>query len=112
MAVQGAAAGGQDGQAILDYQAQLLAHITRFRAYPDAARPLHLVGVTLVRFAMTRDGRVLKVWIERTSGQATLDAAAEDTIRRAQPLPPIPAGLPSVLMLALPVDFSLNGDPA
>jgi protein TonB len=100
---------GLAGQSELHYQDELLAYIGRFRAYPDAARSARLVGQVMVRFAMSRDGKVLDVWIDRSSGQAILDNAAKDTVLRAQPLPPIPTSLPGVLTLSLPVDFSPPG---
>jgi protein TonB len=104
-----AAPSGLQGQDELHYQDVLLAYITRFRAYPDAARPARLIGRVLVRFAMSREGKVLDVWVDQSSGQSILDDAAKSTVLRAQPLPPIPAGLPSVLTLSLPVDFSPPG---
>lgn len=97
---------GLQGQDELHYQDELLAHISRFRAYPDAARPARLVGRVLISFAMSREGKVIDVWVDQSSGQPILDDAAKNTVLRAQPLPPIPAGLPSVLTLSLPVDFS------
>jgi TonB family protein len=45
-------------------------------------------------FAMARDGTVLGVWIKTRCGQSILDREAMDTIRRAEPPPPIPATLP------------------
>jgi protein TonB len=108
-AASAAVATGLEGRDELHYQDELLAYITRFRAYPDAARPSRLVGRVLIRFAMSRDGKVLDVWIDHSSGEPILDDAARDTVLRAQPLPPIPASLPSVLTLSLPVDFSPPG---
>ncbi len=97
---------GLQGQDELHYQDELLAYITRFRAYPDAARLSRLTGRVMIRFAMSREGKVIDVWVDQTSGQPILDAAAKDTVLRAQPLPAIPAGLPSILTVSLPVDFS------
>ncbi len=99
-------AGGLANQLALIYQAQLLAHLQRFRTYPDAARAQRLTGKGTVRFAMQRDGKVLEVWVDQGSGQQILDDAAKSMVLRAQPLPPIPAGLPSSLTLSLPFDFS------
>lgn len=91
----------------LKYQKTLLAHIAHYRRYPVAARREGLQGVVLVVFAMQRDGNVLDVWIETSSGQTVLDSAAVDTIRRAQPLPAIPPQLPDRLNISVPVAFAL-----
>jgi periplasmic protein TonB len=92
---------------VLNFQRRLLAHIERNRHYPDAARPERARGVVKVLFAMRRDGSVDGVRVLATSGNQILDAAAVDTIRRAQPLPPIPAELPDQLTIQMPVGFYL-----
>jgi len=90
-----------------DYQDRLLAHIERFRSYPIEARRRGVEGVTRIHFAMGRSGSILTAWIEDSSGSSLLDAAALDTMRRAQPLPPIPADLPDTLDVVMPIAFSL-----
>jgi protein TonB len=87
------------------YQSELLSHIGRFRRYPPAARRERLRGTARVLFRLRRDGAVEELWLKSGSGQAVLDNEAIDTIRRAQPLPPIPASLPSRLNVELPVEF-------
>lgn len=90
-----------------NFQKALLNHIARYRRYPSAARREALQGVVQVVFAMRRDGSLLDVWVETSSGQSILDAAAVDTIRRAQPLPAIPTQLPNRLKILVPIAFSL-----
>jgi periplasmic protein TonB len=89
-----------------DFQSLLLDHIKHFCHYPEAARAAHIHGVVHLLFSMDRAGRVLGVWIEKSSGYPILDREAIDAVRRAQPLPPIPAGLPSRLPVTLPVEFA------
>lgn len=86
------------------FQRKLLGHIARFRRYPAAA-PGAPHGIAHVMFAMRRDGTVSEVWVRRSSGHLVLDEAAAETIRRAQPLPNIPADLPDQLTILLPVSF-------
>jgi protein TonB len=57
---------------------------------------------------MNRVGTVLSSAIVRKSGSFDLDQAALDTLRRAQPLPNIPADRPDVVELTIPVTFSLR----
>lgn len=92
----------------MTFRSELLRHIARFQRYPRAAERQHLQGTVRTGFSMDRDGRVIAVWIRTSSGQAVLDQAAIDTIRRAQPLPRIPAALPD----SLKVDIALGFDPS
>src|SRR3546814_7997633 len=87
------------------YQAELFAHVLKYRYYPDEARPERLQGIVRIQFAMTRDGRVMSAWVQQGSGYRQLDEAALEAIRRAQPLPPIPKGLPDEMEVVLPLDF-------
>ena len=92
----------------MTFRSELLRHIARFQRYPRSAERQHLQGTVRTGFSMDRDGRVLSVWVRTSSGQQVLDQAAIDTIRRAQPLPRIPAALPD----SLKVDISLGFDPS
>lgn len=89
------------------FRNELLRHISHFQRYPRAAERQHLQGTVLTVFSMRRDGSVLAVWVGTSSGQPALDQAAIDTIRRAQPLPHIPAALPD----SLKVEVALGFDP-
>jgi protein TonB len=91
----------------MTFRSELLRHIARFQRYPRAAERQHLQGTVRTGFSMDRDGNVLAVWVRTSSGQPVLDQAAIDTIRRAQPLPRIPAALPA----SLKVDIALGFDP-
>ena len=94
---------------VSSYQAQVLAHLQRFRAYPPEARSRGITGVAAVRFALGRDGRVLSVLLARGSGASVLDEAALAMVRRASPFPPFPAGLNRTRMdFAAPVRFDLR----
>ena len=56
-------------------------------------------------FSISRDGKVLGAWVKTSSGQAVLDRAAIETIRRAQPLPAIPPALPDPFKIELALGF-------
>jgi len=87
------------------WEAQLLAHLEKYRRYPAAARARREQGVVHVRFRMSREGRLLSAEVLRSSGSTALDRAALDTVRRAQPLPAIPPEKPDPLELSVPVEF-------
>lgn len=90
------------------WEALLLAHLEKYRRYPDAARQRRAQGVAWVKFRMNRQGRVLSAEITRSSGAAVLDRAALETVRRAQPLPAIPDDRPDELELSVPIEFFIR----
>jgi periplasmic protein TonB len=87
------------------FQQALLRHVARYQHYPNAARALHLEGKVDTQFSMARDGTLLGVWVRTSSGQAVLDKEAIETIRRSQPLPPIPQELPGRLNVRVQLEF-------
>jgi protein TonB len=94
---------------ISSYQALVLAHLSRFRTYPEEARSRGITGMPAVRFALAPDGRVLSASLARRSGATILDEAALTMVRSASPFPPFPAGLKhSLLEFAAPVRFDLR----
>lgn len=94
---------------VSSYQAQVLAHLQRFRTYPPEARSRGITGVAAVRFALGADGRLLSASLARSSGQSLLDEAAVAMVRRASPFPPFPAGLNRTrLEFAAPLRFDLR----
>jgi periplasmic protein TonB len=97
------------GDAQKAFVARLFAHLNRFKQYPQGARLRHEQGVVGLRFTMDRQGRVLSFTIAKNSGSKLLDEEALNIIKRAQPLPRIPAAFPQTqLDLVIPVEFSLR----
>jgi protein TonB len=100
----------ENGQARQDFVARLLAQLNRFKQYPRAARQARIQGVVMLHFVMDAQGRVLQADIAKSSGRPVLDAEVLALIRRAEPLPPLPADFPTRTLDAVaPVEFSLNG---
>lgn len=89
------------------FQRALQRHIARFQKYPARARAGGLEGTVQVLFLLERDGSVLDVWVQSSSGQKILDDEAIETLRRAEPLPTIPSELPGQLRVLLPIAFAL-----
>jgi protein TonB len=91
------------------YQALVLAHLQRHRIYPETARSRGITGVAAVRFALAPDGSVMAAGLAHSSGQAVLDTAVTDMVRRASPFPPAPPGLnPGRLDFAASIRFDLR----
>ncbi|TVQ73922.1 MAG: energy transducer TonB [Chromatiaceae bacterium] len=62
-----------------------------------------------VRVTIDQDGNVLSYELEQGSGHSLLDRAVEDMIRRADPLPAMPADMgQSTFTFSLPVSFNLR----
>jgi len=66
-------------------------HIGHFFFYPRRAGLNHETGVVLVRMKVRRSGRLTLLEILKSSGNTSLDKAAHDMVRNAEPLPRIPA---------------------
>ena len=90
------------------WEARLLAHLEQYRRFPARARAARQQGAVHIRFRMNRAGSVLTASVVRSSGFTTLDQAALDTLKRAQPLPAIPEGRPDEIELTIPVEFYLS----
>lgn len=93
---------------LLQYQNILLAHIARYQGYPSEQRNQRVEGIVQLSFAMNRQGGLLDIWVDHSSGVGALDNEAIATVRRAQPLPNIPRTLPDQLTVQLPVSFSVQ----
>lgn len=91
-----------------NWEGLILAHLERFRRYPARARAARQQGTITIRFRMNKTGMVLSSAIVKKSGYYDLDQAALDTLKRAQPLPGIPAGMGDEVELTIPVEFQLR----
>lgn len=91
------------------YYARLLAHLNRFKRYPDAARLKREHGVVQIRFSIDRTGHVLSFAQVKSSGSSALDDEARQMVARAEPFPPIPDDLArTTLDLVVPVEFEMH----
>jgi protein TonB len=94
---------------VSSYQAQVLAHLQRYKSYPAAAKSAGVRGVATVRFALAANGSVISASLARGSGASVLDQAAVAMVRRASPFPPIPPGLGRSRMdFSAPIRFDLR----
>jgi protein TonB len=79
-----------DSNAKRSWQSDLQQHLGKYQRYPEDARRRNIVGSTRLRFEVDAEGKVVSVSIAQTSGNASLDRATLEMIRRAQPLPKPP----------------------
>lgn len=110
------AARGSQGQsgtsgagAFASFRSRVIAHLARYKRYPDAARVQQMRGRVLVTFSLDAGGRVTGVSLASPSRHPLLDAEALAMVRRASPFPPIPpeAGQTSASFTA-PIVYDMN----
>jgi protein TonB len=87
------------------YEETLKDHIAKYMHYPRAALRECPSGTAYLRFQADRDGQLLSVVVEQSSGCAVIDNEAIETVRRAQPLPSVPAVLPARVTVHLPLSY-------
>ncbi len=85
------------------WQAEVIAHIRRFRQYPPGASGSASVRVQL---RINAQGVVRSASVAGSSGNAALDRAAIETVRRASPVPvPPPEIARASMTLAITISF-------
>ena len=79
------------------------------KRYPRDAHFAGQQGVPYMRFIMDRQGKVLSVRLERSSGFRSLDKEALALPKRAQPLPKPPEDVKGeAIELVVPVEFFIT----
>ena len=97
-------------RALEAWQKSLMAHLAKYRRYPQAAREKRQEGETLVRFALDRKGTVVESKVIRSGGTAVLDEEAIAMLRRGGDMPAPPSHIRgSMIELTFPVRFRLKG---
>ena len=95
-----------DGGARNDYLSRVYRHVDPHRDYPAAARAARQHGRVVTRVTINRAGELVDIRLDRSSGWPLLDNAEMAAIRRAMPLPPVPAGMPGdPVVLVLPMNY-------
>jgi len=93
------------------WEGRVLARLNEHRRYPRSAMARRHHGVPYVRFVMDREGRVLSVTLERSSGFPELDREAVTLPGRAQPLPKPPDDVrpgQTTIELVVPVEYFMR----
>lgn len=91
------------------YLWQVMRRIAQFPYVPKSTGVIREEGTVLTRVTISRQGQLLNVVMEKSSGLPSLDAGVMDTIRRASPYPPLPAEITGAShTFQLPVSFRYN----
>jgi len=102
-------AGASAAAAAASYRSILASHLQRFKQYPGSARANHEQGTTSVNFTVTRNGRVTRSRLAKSSGVASLDQETLALIQRAQPLPPFPPEMREAsVSFTVPFSFTMR----
>jgi protein TonB len=92
-----------------NYYAVLLAWLEKHKEYPRQAQIRRQQGTAILAFELDREGRVLNYRLKSSSGHPALDREVEEMIKRAEPLPRMPAHMADAkLVLEVPVRFTLR----
>jgi periplasmic protein TonB len=94
---------GFNGAAAQSWKSEIVERISSVKEYPEDARPAS--GTAVVAFSVNRNGQILGARLVRSSGSSLLDRAAVETVRRANPVPPPPPGVPGG-SFTIPLHFS------
>lgn len=84
-----ASAGAASAQSSADWKSLVAAALNRHKRFPSGVA---LSGSPTLRVAIAASGQVTAATVIASSGSPDLDDAAIQTVRRASPLPPPPAG--------------------
>ncbi len=92
-----------------EYFSTVLAWLEKHKEYPRHAQARRQQGTAVLHFELDRQGHVLSYRIKSSSGHPDLDREVEAMIKRAEPLPPMPADMTQArLELQVPVQFRLR----
>lgn len=89
-----------------NYRGLVAAHLARHKRFPEEIRRRRQQGSTLVTFAIDGSGKVTMIALARSSGNAGIDQASQDMIRRASPFPAPPRG--QSMSFSVPVSFEIR----
>jgi len=103
--------GGGDPAIKITYQSRLLLWLEKHRRYPSVARRRGQEGSVTLEFVIDTEGKLLSHRIVKGSSFSSLNRAVEKMIKRANPLPPVPAELhngQTTFKYTVPVVFKLD----
>jgi periplasmic protein TonB len=93
---------------VMSYRSKVLAHLARFKTYPESAQDAGIQGRATVSFTVTRAGGVTSAALAGSSGAGILDQTTLAMVLRAQPFPAMPAGGPSTMSFTAVIRYDLR----
>lgn len=100
---------GNGGRELGEFQATILKRLESFKKYPMSARRRGDEGRGIMRLQIARNGSLVSVNLDASTGSDVLDEELLSLAKRASPFPQIPSSIEGeVITLKVPVSFRLN----
>lgn len=102
---------GAFAKEIKSYQGLVMAHLARYKKYPNQALIAGKEGVVVLRVSIDANGNVLLRQLKKTSGEGLLDEDSLALITKASPLPKPPQNLlnsANTLTFSIGIDYNIE----
>ncbi|EOH4104780.1 energy transducer TonB [Campylobacter jejuni] len=102
---------GNAKEQVKSYQALLMAHLTKFKKYPQEAIMQKQEGVVRIRVSIDESGNVLSKELKKSCPYAALNDEALSLFKRASPLPKLPKEMlknGDKISFVMPIDYNIK----
>ncbi|EAI9679739.1 energy transducer TonB [Campylobacter coli] len=102
---------GNAKEQIKSYQALLMAHLTKFKKYPQEAIMQKQEGVVRIRVSIDESGNVLSKELKKSCPYAALNDEVLSLFKRASPLPKPPKEMlknDEKISFVMPIDYNIK----
>ncbi|EAI1245331.1 energy transducer TonB [Campylobacter jejuni] len=102
---------GNAKEQVKSYQALLMAHLTKFKKYPQEAIIQKQEGVVRIRVSIDESGNVLSKELKKSCPYAALNDEALSLFKRASPLPKPPKEMlknGNKISFVMPIDYNIK----
>ncbi len=102
---------GNAKEQVKSYQALLIAHLTKFKKYPQEAIMQKQEGVVRIRVSIDESGNVLSKELKKSCPYAALNDEALSLFKRASPLPKPPKEMlknGDKISFVMPIDYNIK----
>ncbi|EAJ9124223.1 TonB family protein [Campylobacter coli] len=102
---------GNAKEQVKSYQALLMAHLTKFKKYPQEAIMQKQEGVVRIRVSIDESGNVLSKELKKSCPYAVLNDEVLSLFKRASPLPKPPKEMlknGNKISFVMPIDYNIK----
>ena len=102
---------GNAKEQVKSYQALLMAHLTKFKKYPQEAIMQRQEGVVRIRVSIDESGNVLSKELKKSCPYAVLNDEVLSLFKRASPLPKPPKEMlknGNKISFVMPIDYNIK----